>query len=63
MNESNVNVRLNIPTEYARKRLHICVLNEGAENWEASNAEVICERKWIIWRSNDWLWVCLQVVV
>ena len=32
MGESNLNVRLSIPTEGARKGLHICVLNEGAEN-------------------------------
>ena len=32
MSERNLNVRLNIPTERALKGLHICVLNEGAEN-------------------------------
>ncbi len=32
MSEGSFNVRLNIPAEGARKCLHICVLNQGAEN-------------------------------
>jgi len=32
MGERNFNVRLNIPTEGASKGLHVCVLNESAEN-------------------------------
>jgi len=62
MVESSFHLRLNISAECACKGLHIHVLEESAENWEPFYTQWVRGRERVIWSSNDWVWVCLQVV-